>query len=238
MLYSTSSSRFSHFIQLLKNYYHVESMGQLVQSVIEDMLVGLFLQSGSGLFSSVVKGFFFKLFIKSGYPVLIGRRSRIVHPSNMAFGHHIWFKDDISLTANGPFHIGNDFVAGEGTALWSDKEGLDIGNDVGLGKHCYIAQLGGKISIGNHVLIADSVRMYSLSHRFDDVKTNIINQGYKESNIIIEDNVWIGSGVVIYDDVHVGTGSVIGAHTVVNKNVPPYVVFAGNPGKIIKKLRK
>ena len=80
--------------------------------------------------------------------------------------------------------------------------------------------------------------MYSLSHRFEDVKTNIINQGYKESTITIEDNVWIGSGVVIYNNCHIGTGSVIGAHAVVNKDVPSYVIFAGNPGRIIKKLRK
>lgn len=238
MLYSSSTSRLIHSIQLLKDYYHVESIIELIRSIFEDIGVSLFLRSGSGLFSSIIKGFFSKLFIKSGYPILIGRRSRIVHPSNMIFGHHIWLKDDVSITANGPMQIGNDFVVGEGTALWSDTKGLEIGNDVGLGKFCYIAQLGGKIRIGNHVLIADSVRMYSLSHRFEDVKTNIINQGYKESTIMIQDNVWIGSGVVIYNNSHIGTGSVIGAHTVVNKDVPSYVVFAGNPGKVIKKLRK
>jgi acetyltransferase-like isoleucine patch superfamily enzyme len=225
-------------VQLLKDYYHVESVDKLSRSILEDVFVSLILRSGSGLFSSVIKGLVSKFFIKSGYPVLIGRRSRIVHPSNMLFGHHIWLKDDVSVTANGPLEIGNDFVAGEGTALWSDKKGLCIGDDVGLGKHCYIAQLGGRIIIGSHVLIADSVRMYSLSHRFENINTNIINQGYKETTITIEDNVWIGSGVVVYNNCNIGTGSVIGAHTVVNKNVPPYVVFAGNPGKIIKKLRK
>lgn len=236
MIYSASSSRLIHFIQLLKNYYHVESTTELAKSLFEDMGVSLLLHSGSGLFSSVIKGFFSKIFMKSGYPILIGRRSRIVHPSNMIFGHHIWLKDDISLTANGPLSIGNDFVAGEGTSLWSDKKGLIIGDDVGLGKYCYIAQLGGPIKIGSHVLIADSVRIYSLSHRYEDTKINIISQGYKESTITIENNVWIGSGVVIYNNCHIGTGSVIGAQTVVNKDVPSYVVFAGNPGKIIKKL--
>lgn len=235
MIYKKYSSCFKQYVSLLREYYHVKTIKELIFSLTEDFFVGLFLRSGSGFFTSVIKGLIAKLFIKSGYPILIGRRCRIVHPSNINMGHHVWVRDDVIMVANGKINIGNDFVLGEKSELWSINN-LKIGNGVGIGKNCYLAQLGGSIEIGNQVLIADNVRIYSLSHKFEDIKTPIIFQGYKEGKIEIEDNVWIGSGVVIFNSVTIGYGSVIGANTVVTKNVPPFTVFVGNPGKIVRRL--
>lgn len=237
MIYKKLSSPFAQYSSLLKEYYHVETAKHLLKSVIEDFFVSIFLRSGSGLFTSVLKGLLFRFFVKSMYPLLIGKRLRLVHPSNIVMGHHIWLKDDVSVVANGPLKIGNDFVVGEGTTLWTDKKGMKIGNGVGIGKNCYLAQLGGSITIGDNVLVADNVRMYTLNHKFNDPKKLIIEQGYEEGTIRIEDNVWIGSGVIIFNSVTIGTGSIIGTQTVVTRDIPPYVLFAGIPGKVIKKLK-
>lgn len=236
MLYKKSSSSVNQYISLLKEYYHTSTTKALLKAISEDFLISTFLRSGSGLATSAFKGILSKLFIKSGYPVLIGKRTRIVHFSNIVMGNYIWIKDDVSIVANGRLKIGNDFVIGERSSLWSHEKGLSIGNKVGIGKGCYIAQLGGSIKIGDNVLIADSVKIYSLNHKYEDTTSPILHQGYEECTIEIEDNVWIGSGVVIFNNVTIGSGSVIGANTVVTKFVPPNVVFAGVPGKIIKRL--
>ena len=53
----------------------------------------------------------------------------------------------------------------------------------------------------------------------------------------IGDNCWIGSGAIIFPGVEIGDGSIIGAQTVVTKNVPPNSVFIGIPGKVIENLK-
>ncbi len=238
MIYKKSSSPIAQNLLLLKNYYHVDTNKKLLKAIIDDLLVSIFLFSGTGLFTGVIKGLIGRLLIKSGSPLIIGKRAKIMHPSNMHFGHHVWIRDDVTLAANGKMKIGNDVVIGEKSTLWSDNKGLTIGDGVGIGRNCYIAQLGGPIIIGGGVLIADTVRIYSLNHKYEDTTKPILLQGYEESTIKIKDNVWIGSGAVIFNNVTVGTGSVIGANTVVTKNVPDYVVFAGVPGKVIKKLKR
>lgn len=238
MLYKKYSSSFDQYLGLLQEYYHLSSRKNLAKTLVNDLLVTIFLWSGSGLFMSVIKGLIGKMFIKSGYPLLIGRRTKFMHTYNMEFGHHTWIRDGVIMVANGKMKIGDNAVIGEGSTLWADKKGLTIGKGIGIGKNCYIAQLGGSITIGDHVLIADTVRIYSLTHKYDNPSKLILLQGYKESTIVIKDNVWIGSGAIIFNDVTIGTGSVIGANAVVTKDVPDYTVVAGVPAKIIKKIKK
>ena len=63
----------------------------------------------------------------------------------------------------------------------------------------------------------------------------IKEQGYREADIIIEDDVWIGANSVITSGVHVGKGAIIGAGSVVTKNIPSYAIAAGTPAKVIKQ---
>jgi acetyltransferase-like isoleucine patch superfamily enzyme len=69
----------------------------------------------------------------------------------------------------------------------------------------------------------------------------IIQQGYPEpkvsDSIIIRTGSWIGAGVIILRGVEIGRNSVIGAGTVVTKDVPAGVVYAGNPGKVIREIK-
>lgn len=55
-----------------------------------------------------------------------------------------------------------------------------------------------------------------------------------DRDIIIDDDVWIGINAIILGGVHIGTGSVIGAGSVVTKDVPPYAIVGGNPAKVIR----
>jgi galactoside O-acetyltransferase len=108
------------------------------------------------------------------------------------------------------------------------------------------------IVIGENVLIASSCTlidsdMHSLifDERKDDILLDINNNLNKKkwddikcAPIIIEDKAWIGLGSIILKGVTIGEGSIVGAGSVVTKNVPPWVIVAGNPARIVKKLKK
>lgn len=184
------------------------------------------------------RGLYYRIFLKYNYPALICRGFKVINPSNFSAGHHIWFKDYISLLAAGPISLGDNIVLCERVAIWAHKKGVKIGTNVAIGIGSYICGTGGRIEIGNEVRIADSVRMYSFNHKFGDVNIPISEQGYSAKGIKINDNVWIGSGVVILDGVTIGANSVIGAGAVVTKDIPANSVATGVPAQVIKTIRK
>lgn len=92
--------------------------------------------------------------------------------------------------------------------------------------HC-----GSKVIIGDYVLISWDVNIIEYDYHSP-------GGGVPElSPIVIEDEVWIGARCIIVKGVTIGKGSIIGAGSVVTKNVPPYSLAAGNPAKIIKTVK-
>lgn len=97
----------------------------------------------------------------------------------------------------------------------------------------------GDVTIGEGVLISQFVNIWGRSHKFDK-RDEIIwsvdskGQGYKEAPIVIKEGAWIGPHVTILGGVTIGRGAVIGANSVVTKDVPDYAVVYGIPAKIQK----
>jgi acetyltransferase-like isoleucine patch superfamily enzyme len=111
---------------------------------------------------------------------------------------------------------------------------LRIGNDVKLHSGVLIiADCGGKITIGNDVLIAPYVIIRAANHQFDNPSQLIRLQGHKADHIVIGDDVWLGSGVVILPGALIGNGSVIGAGSVVTGEIPPLSIAVGAPARVI-----
>lgn len=86
------------------------------------------------------------------------------------------------------------------------------------------------ITLGNNVVIGPDVCFFSASHNY-----TYLTLPDTANNIIISDNVWIGGRTIILPGVKIGTGSVIGAGSVVTKNIPEWSIAVGNPAKVIKK---
>lgn len=105
---------------------------------------------------------------------------------------------------------------------------------VGYGKDDY----DGKITIGNNVRIASHVMIIGANHIYENPDKPIAQQGLKCKSIKIEDDVWIGGNVNIIAGVTIGKGSVIAAGAVVTKDVKPYSVVAGVPGRVIKTRKR
>ena len=95
----------------------------------------------------------------------------------------------------------------------------------------------GQVSIGEGVRIAAYTCINSVDHEFDDPEKNIMEQGYKVGKIIIEDDVWVGSGSNINKGVNIGKGSVIGSGAVVTKDIPSYSIAAGVPCRVIRSRK-
>ena len=116
---------------------------------------------------------------------------------------------------------------------------LDYGHRLHVGDRTFInadflALGGGEIRIGADVLIGPSARIYTPTHALDPV---LRPQGWERVDpVTIEDGVWLGGNVVVCPGVTIGARSVVGAGSVVTKDVPPDVVVAGNPARVVKAL--
>lgn len=111
---------------------------------------------------------------------------------------------------------------------------------VGIGKNTFIGHetliMGGtsKIIIGSNCDISSRVNIISGTHDYDMYNERSAGIGTGK-DIIIEDGVWIGFGVMVLPGVTIGKKSIIGAGSVVIKDIPPYCIAVGNPCKPIKK---
>lgn len=113
-------------------------------------------------------------------------------------------------------------------------ERIEIGNHVGISEYTLIDGDGG-VKIGNLVRIASHVAIISFEHNYRKRNVPIKLQGKKRNKVIIQDDVWIGAGAKILAGVKIGRGSIIGANSVVTKDIAPYSIAVGVPAKIIKK---
>ena len=115
----------------------------------------------------------------------------------------------------------------------------DKGTQIYIGKHFY-ANTGllildeADVRIGNHVFIAPRVCIYTASHPIDaGVRRKDLEVA---KGVTIGDDVWIGGNVVINPGVTIGSGVVIGSGSVVTKDIPPGVIAAGNPCRVIREI--
>ncbi|WP_316749083.1 acyltransferase [Pedobacter gandavensis] len=93
----------------------------------------------------------------------------------------------------------------------------------------------GPVTIGNEVMLAQNIVISALNHGFEDVTVSPRRQKETCKQITIEDDVWIGANAVITAGVTLGKHCIIGAGSIVTKDVPPFSVAVGNPAKVIKK---
>ena len=92
----------------------------------------------------------------------------------------------------------------------------------------------GTITIGDHVMLGPKVALYAVSHPIDPTVRSL---GYDyPMDITIGDRVWIGGSVVVCPGVTIGENTIIGAGSVVTKDIPANVVAAGNPCRVIRPI--
>ena len=90
------------------------------------------------------------------------------------------------------------------------------------------------ITLGEHVLVGPGCHFYPAIHPIDPIERLTDND--RAEPIVIEDNVWLGGHVTVLPGVTIGRNTVVGAGSVVTKDLPPNVVAAGNPARVIRTL--
>ncbi len=115
----------------------------------------------------------------------------------------------------------------------------DYGYNIEIGENFYanhnlIILDGSKVQFGDNVFIAPNCSFYTAGHPLDAERRN---KGLEYAKPIkVGNNVWIGGNVIVLPGVTIGDNTVIGAGSVVNKDIPSNVVAVGNPCKVIKQL--
>ncbi len=115
----------------------------------------------------------------------------------------------------------------------------DYGDNISVGDNFYanynlIILDNAPVTIGDNVFIAPNVSIFTAGH---PLHPQARNSGYEYGRpIVIGNNVWIGGGVILLPGVTVGDNAVIAAGSVVGRDVPPGVVAAGNPCRVVREI--
>lgn len=121
----------------------------------------------------------------------------------------------------------------------SSTNKLVVGDNVWIGDNFYARAEGG-ITIGSGTIISRNVEIWTSNHNYDADDLTMVPYDKRMicKPVVIGENVWIGTRVILIPGVSIGEGAVIGAGSVVTKDVPPCAVVGGNPAKILKYRNK
>lgn len=156
------------------------------------------------------------------------------------------FKFPIEIRGKKYIDFGRNLTLGKGSKIeaypYINKgKIIKFGSNVGINDYAHITGVN-SVTIGNNVLIAGKVFISDTNHGsyyggMDDSDPESIVRFRPVSGkpIFIDDNVWIGESVAILSGVTIGRSSIIGANSVVTKDIPPYTIAAGAPAIAIKK---
>jgi acetyltransferase-like isoleucine patch superfamily enzyme len=111
---------------------------------------------------------------------------------------------------------------------------LYIGDGTSIQPYVHIAAAG-KMEIGRHVLMGSRVFITDHDHVFDDPQIAVSEQALVVAPVHIGDFVWLGENVVVLKGVTIGHHAVVGANSVVTRDVPPFAVAAGVPARVIRQ---
>lgn len=133
--------------------------------------------------------------------------------------------------------IGKNCYIGNYTKIYPQT--ISMGDYVSIGNGCVIQSVHGEIVIGNHVMFGPDVHIHGGNHKTNEIGRLLDNTTPKredeDGTIVIEDDVWVGSCAIILKGVHIGTGSIIGAGSIVTKDIPPYSIYTNKVEPMIRK---
>ena len=120
------------------------------------------------------------------------------------------------------------------TASLRNGERITLGRGVHVGERCYLwaGDATGRIRIGDDVLLAPEV-FITASNYGTVAGRPVMTQPKREADVVIGDDVWLGARVVVLPGVTVADGAIVGAGSVVTKDVPANAIAAGIPARVV-----
>ena len=134
-------------------------------------------------------------------------------------------------------HMGSDIgdKVSISQGVWIDKpHNISIGDNVVLSRDVLITS-GGGVSIGKNSMIGYGTKILSANHKIPEERDKSVRfSGHIFKEVIIEDDVWIGCNCVILPGVIIKKGSIVGAGSIVSKDLDEYGIYVGVPARRIK----
>ena len=147
----------------------------------------------------------------------------------------------------------DSITVGAGTHIRGQLFTFGHGGRIAMGNHCYVGENSKlwsalSLTIGDRVLIGHNSSIFDCDTHPMNARerhrqyVEIITRGHppdidlREEAVTIEDDVWIGCNVVVLKGVTIGRGAVIGAGSIVAHDIPPFVLVAGNPARVVREL--
>jgi acetyltransferase-like isoleucine patch superfamily enzyme len=139
----------------------------------------------------------------------------------------------IQIAKRGTVRFGRFVWVGDGTKIRCHEGEVEIGEKTVLGQECTISAYQ-HVRIGEQCVIADRAMFIDFDHGVVDVETPVREQGIYKREVDVGANVWIGYNACILRGIRVGDNAVIGANSVVTRDVPDNAVVAGAPARVIR----
>lgn len=161
-----------------------------------------------------------------------------IHHDTLSYGCNCYIGDGVTIYKDedgGAVKLGAQVHLHDGSTIQTGHGGeVSIGDKTHIQPRCQISAYKASVIIGKGVEIAPNCAFYSYDHG-SAADTPIRKQPLNsKGNIVIGDDAWLGFGVVVLNGVEIGEGAVIGASSVVTKNIPANVIAVGNPAKLVK----
>ena len=140
---------------------------------------------------------------------------------------------ELQIAPRGRVEFGRFVWLGHGTKIRCHEGAVEIGAKTVLGQECTISAFQ-HISIGCECIVADRVMLIDFDHGVVEVERPIRLQGIYKRDVRVGHNNWIGYGACFLRGVTVGDNCVVGANTVVTRDVPSNAVVAGAPARVLR----
>ncbi len=176
------------------------------------------------------------LFARTGTAAIIGRNVTIRGAKKIVLGAGVSIDDNVVLDARGPngrIEIGDGVLISRNTIIRARNGIIRIGAGSDIGANCLLAT-DQRLILGRQVLVAAYTYLCAGgNHAYHRTDIPMIEQGFTcKGGTSIEDDVWIGAHSTVLDGVTIGHGTILGAHSLANRDIPPYVIAWGQPATL------
>jgi len=184
-------------------------------------------------FSRRLRGYFYNAFLLDNWAKKLQISNGVEIFGNINIGSNVYIGSNAKIYKENI--ISDNVYIGDNVEIR-----CNAGNKINIGEGYTINRgslVMGKVTILNDCLIAPLCIIVGSNHNFSKNDSHIKEQGISSKGIIIESNVWLGAQVTVLDGVKIGEGAIIGAGSVVTKDIPPNCIAVGNPCKVIKERK-
>lgn len=161
-----------------------------------------------------------------------------IHHDDLYLHNNIFIGDRVVIYKakdGGPVKIGKGTRIHCDTIIETGTGGsLTIGSDTHIQPRCQFSAYKGTIEIGCGVQIAPNCAFYPYKHNIEPDELIAKQPIQTKGGITIEDDAWLGFGVIVLDGVRIGKGAVVGAGSVVTRDIPDGAIAAGVPARVMK----